>query len=317
MVLATLDTSHTLGINHFQRHLPASILQRTTPIVYSWSHKTHNACNWNSFLPPRGISSCAFLPSIWTYQRCRKTGPELRTTSLSSKLWYAYLACFFPLLTDGAGTLRDFSKPGLLLIHLHRVAALGGISVGNLLDIPDSIIVNMICWSLVPPVELNDPNVRSTEVVFTSKNTLNMIKPVTRILFTAMDAAEHVRVNVFPQGALNNWPCTTVIDPSIASQLARGDKLESAYQIMNIDRLTDLCMWLLGVKEWSQQECFYPTRSNNGRSLKILVNKIDDRYNTLGDATKSLQPFIMVWTIARRTVSQFKVEAIEYWYASA
>ena len=60
--------------------------------------------------------------------------------------------------------------------------------------IPDSIIMNMICRSLVPPVELNEPNVRSTEVGLTSKNTLrilNTIMPVTRV-FTVIDAAKAV-----------------------------------------------------------------------------------------------------------------------------
>ena len=50
-----------------------------------------------------------------TCQRCRKTGSELRRASLSSKLWSVTGLFFFPLLTDGAGILRDFSKPGLLL----------------------------------------------------------------------------------------------------------------------------------------------------------------------------------------------------------
>ena len=57
--------------------------------------------------------------------------------------------------------------------------------------IPDSIIMNMICRSLVPPVV---PKVRSTEVALTSKNTvtiLNTINPVTRA-FTTMDANKAV-----------------------------------------------------------------------------------------------------------------------------
>ena len=33
--------------------------------------------------------------------------------------------------------------------------------------IPDSIIMNMICRSLVPPIELNEPNVRSAEEALT------------------------------------------------------------------------------------------------------------------------------------------------------
>ena len=107
---------------------------------------------------------------------------------------------------------------------------------------PDSIIMNMIFRSLVPPVasELNEPNVRSIELVsglscLTSKNTvriLNTIKPVTRA-FTTMDAAKLVRVSVFPQ---TNSSSSNVIAPSDASQVARGDKLKSAYQLeMKID----------------------------------------------------------------------------------
>ena len=93
---------------------------------------------------------------------------------------------------------------------------------------PDSIIMNMTCRTLLPPVE-NNP-----EVALTSKNTLkilNTIKPVTRA-FTAMVAAKLVRVNMHPQGVFDNWPCTTVFDPSIANQAARSNKLKSAYQIM-------------------------------------------------------------------------------------
>ena len=92
--------------------------------------------------------------------------------------------------------------------------------------IPDSIITNMICRSLVPPVE---PKVRSTEVlVLTSKNTLrilNTIKPVTRA-FTAMDAARLVVVIVSPYGVFENRTCTNVIAPINASQVARRDKLK-------------------------------------------------------------------------------------------
>ena len=60
--------------------------------------------------------------------------------------------------------------------------------------IPDSIIMNMICRSLVPPVA---PKVRSVKVGLTSKNTLrvsNTIMPVTRV-FTAMDKAKLVILN--------------------------------------------------------------------------------------------------------------------------
>ena len=93
--------------------------------------------------------------------------------------------------------------------------------------IPDSIVMNMICRSLVPPVE---PKVRSTEVtvVLTSKNTLrilNTIKPVTKV-FTVMDKARLVRVTLTPQSEVKIWPCTNAIAPSGASQVARGDNLK-------------------------------------------------------------------------------------------
>ena len=86
--------------------------------------------------------------------------------------------------------------------------------------IPDSIITNMICRSLVP-LELK---LRSTEVLLaalTSKNTLrilNTIKPVTRP-FTVMVAMKLVVVSgiqgVFEAGT---------------NQVAKGYKLKSAHQ---------------------------------------------------------------------------------------
>ena len=110
--------------------------------------------------------------------------------------------------------------------------------------IPDSIIMNTIYRSLGPPVDLNEPNVWSTEVALTSKNTfklriLNTIKPVTRA-FTTMDEAKAVRTSVNPQGPVNGSPCLNVTAPSAASQVARSDKLKSAYQ-MKIDWLTYEC----------------------------------------------------------------------------
>ena len=98
--------------------------------------------------------------------------------------------------------------------------------------IPDSIIMNMICRSLGPPVDLNEPNVCWTEVALvTSKNTLrilNTIKPVIRA-FTTVDAAKPVRASVSPQGAPKTPPSSIIIVPFVASQVARGDKLKSAY----------------------------------------------------------------------------------------
>ena len=64
--------------------------------------------------------------------------------------------------------------------------------------IPDLIIMNMICQSLGPPVELNEPNVCSEVVNFQEHlRILNMIKPVIRAFMT-MDVAKPVRVSVGP-----------------------------------------------------------------------------------------------------------------------
>jgi hypothetical protein len=93
--------------------------------------------------------------------------------------------------------------------------------------IPDSIIMNRIFRSLPLPVELNEPNDRSTEVGLNSKNTsriLNTIKPVIRA-FTAMDVAKAVRVIVFIQGAEVKKSFSGPID---ASQVAIDNKLRLA-----------------------------------------------------------------------------------------
>ena len=137
--------------------------------------------------------------------------------------------------------------------------------------IPDSIIKNMICRSLGPPVELNEPNVCSTEVGLISKNTLrilNTIKPVTRA-FTTMDAAKLVRVSVGPQLATTFSSSSIDVVLFTVSQVARDDKLKSAYQMKIYSKFTDLCMQLPRMKERSQRGCFHPTQSNNGISLKI------------------------------------------------
>ena len=115
--------------------------------------------------------------------------------------------------------------------------------------IPDSIIMNMICRSLKPSVEPNEPNFRSTEVGLDFKNTLrilNTIMPVIRA-FTAMDVAKPVITKVFPQGAVkitSRPSCFTCKcnAPSPAIQIARRrhDKLKSPY-IMKIDLLTYIC----------------------------------------------------------------------------
>jgi hypothetical protein len=98
--------------------------------------------------------------------------------------------------------------------------------------IPDSIIMNMICRSLVSPVD-SESKVRLTEIALTSKNTLmilNTIKPVTRV-FTAIDKGRLIRVTVIPQAELEYWPCTNVTVPFCTSQVARGNNLKSAYAI--------------------------------------------------------------------------------------
>ena len=90
--------------------------------------------------------------------------------------------------------------------------------------------MNMMFRSLGPPVELNEPNVCSTEVGLTSMNTLrilNTIKPVTRA-FTTMDAVKPVIVSMFPQrvNEILSSPAATIIPPCAASQVARDDKLK-------------------------------------------------------------------------------------------
>ena len=108
--------------------------------------------------------------------------------------------------------------------------------------IPDSITTNMIRRSLVSSLGLIEPNVRSTDVGITPKNTLrilNTIKLVTRA-FTTMDDSKAVRTIVGPQGALFNWPCSNITEPSDASQVAIGNKSKLACQ-MKIDLLTYVC----------------------------------------------------------------------------
>ena len=94
---------------------------------------------------------------------------------------------------------------------------------------PDSINMNVICRSLLPPVdsEPNGPNIARI---------LNTIKPVT-MAFTTMDAIEAVRTSSNPQGKDKISPFPIIDAPDAASQVARGDKLKSAYQ-MKIYSLT-------------------------------------------------------------------------------
>ena len=88
--------------------------------------------------------------------------------------------------------------------------------------------MNMICRSVVPPVKLIEPNVRSNEVASglpVSHNTLRIlktIKPVTRA-FTTMDAVRPVKINVSPQGAFKRLLFSIVIAPSDTSQVTRGE----------------------------------------------------------------------------------------------
>ena len=132
-------------------------------------------------------------------------------------------------------------SPALKLVNTTRTSWMANNAI------PDSIIMNMICRSLGPPVELNEPHVCSTELALTSKNTLrilNTIKPVTRA-FTTMDATKAVRVSVFPQGLIRISPSIINNAPSDAVQVARGDKVKSTYQ-MEIDWLTYVC----NCQEW-------------------------------------------------------------------
>ena len=110
--------------------------------------------------------------------------------------------------------------------------------------IPDSIIMAMICRSLGPS-ELNEPNIRSTEVKLTCKNTLrilNTIKPVTRA-FTTMDAAKPVRVSVSPRREVKTFPFSIIIGRSAsdASQVPIGYKLKSTYYQTKINWLAYVC----------------------------------------------------------------------------
>ena len=186
---------------------------------------------------------------------------------------------------------------------------------------PDSIITNMIRrnLSLLPPVE---PKLRSTEVLaaLTSKNTLrilNTIKPVTRA-FTAMDTTKLVRTNVFSQITPKNWSCTNVVAPSAASQVARRDKLKLWTSLSNEDRLTDLWMWWPGMKEWLRYGYFDPTRSNNGRSLKIYVNKTDDSYNTrlcvLRYIGRGSHNNLLLWIGQLKDDITLTESVVYYWY---
>ena len=109
--------------------------------------------------------------------------------------------------------------------------------------IPDSIIMNMICRNLEPSVEPNEPNNRSTEVGFNSKNTLrilNTIMPVVRA-FTTMDVAKPVMLNMSPQKTVIRWPCSIFNAPSDAIQLARDDRLKTPSQIKIDLVLTYVC----------------------------------------------------------------------------
>ena len=191
--------------------------------------------------------------------------------------------------------------------------------------IPDSIIMNMICRSLGPPVELNEPNVRSTEVaLLTSKNTmriLNTIKPVTRA-FTTMDAVKAVRVSVFPQGIPKISPFSITYAPIGASQVARGHKLESAYQIpAKIDSLTYVC----DCQEWRNNHNTVIFTPHNPTTVDLWrFGWINDKYNGL-----CVPMCIGQWSHNNRllwfeqykcditlAVSHFEVEPIVYWDAS-
>lgn len=95
---------------------------------------------------------------------------------------------------------------------------------------PDSIMMNMIDQSFVPPVM---PKEFSSEVVInlTSWNTLkilNTIKHITRA-FTLIDMARLVMASVFLRPETTNRPSTlksgTTLSPP--AQVARGNKFQS------------------------------------------------------------------------------------------
>ena len=89
--------------------------------------------------------------------------------------------------------------------------------------------------------------------------------------------------------------------------------------------MTDLSMRLPRMKEWSRHGCLYPTRSNNGRSLKIYDNKADDRYNDIcvleyigqGSDNNPLLWFAQSKCEITLAVNQFEVEVIVYRLVSA
>ena len=62
--------------------------------------------------------------------------------------------------------------------------------------------------------------------------------------FTTMDAAKPVRASVNPQIAEVTSPSSNVDEPSVASQVPRGDKLEIGLLVSNHEDIlfTDLCM---------------------------------------------------------------------------
>ena len=187
--------------------------------------------------------------------------------------------------------------------------------------IPDSITMNMICWSLGPPVELNEPNVFSTEVILTSKNTmriLNTIKPVTRA-FTTMDEAKPVRASVSPQLALKNLSSSINVAPPDVTQVARGYELKSAFQNEKINWLTNVC----DCQEWRNNhdpDIFTPhdpTTVDLWR-FRWIRQMIGTTWFTMCTnvhwAIKSQQPFNVSWTIERR--NDVDCESIWSWTGS-
>ena len=183
--------------------------------------------------------------------------------------------------------------------------------------IPDSIITNMICRSLVLPLLVFDESeVRSSELALRPKNTfriLNTIKPVTRV-FTAMDAARLVWITGGAQAAFFNLPwLSNVVAASDPNQVAWGNKLKSAYQ-MKIDWLTQE----YDCQEWRNDHDIDILTPHDPTTIYLwrfkwirqMIDTIVMR-TKMHWARKSQQPLAVDWIIARR--NNMNCESIWSW----
>ena len=146
--------------------------------------------------------------------------------------------------------------------------------------IPDSIITNMTCWSLVPLVE---SKVSSTKMWLTSKNTHTYIEDLEH------DRAHHQGIHSYghgetcytrrcPQPVVSTSFCATVDAPSTPSQIARlgGDKLRSTYR-MKIGWPTEVC----DRQEWRNDHDTDILTPHNPTTVDLWRFRwiTDDRYN--------------------------------------